>query len=70
MGWMLVWGGLALYVLGVQEVKLGGRLTRGIKAWVDNDKPLRHGKPFGLFASLIVIVFAKQQTRHSTSVSY
>ena len=69
MGWMLVWGGLTLYVLGVQEVKLGGWLMRWIKAWADNDKPLRHGKPFGLFASLIVIVFAKQQTRYPASVT-
>ena len=59
-----------LVCVGRARSKIGGRLTRGIKAWVDNDKPLRHGKPFGLFASLIVIVFAKQQTRHSTSVSY
>lgn len=39
---MLVWGGLTLYVLGVQEVKLGGWLTKGIKAWADKDKPLSH----------------------------
>ena len=44
-------GGFTLYVLGVQEVKLGGWLTRWIKAWADNDKPLCHGIPFSLFTS-------------------
>ena len=40
-----------LVCVGRARSKIGGRLTRGIKAWADNDKPLCHGIPFSLFTS-------------------